>query len=257
MITTVRILSPCAGHYTVHVLAPPTETPNDGDIILCHGLQPRGDYRDAWKNAWTAGDSCWPVDYLVAKLKQLQQPRPVRVLSVAYDSRLMGGHSTFEALATLVYQNLVGMEDVGQSLPTILVGHSLGGLIIKQMCVLADQQAMQHGDCSSKEQKDRHMARAFLKNLRLVAFLATPHSGTWAADFLQGQRLFSLAPVLQILTTTSTTSAQLHADFAKVSEKYQWDLQSFGETEPVKMASARSLHHMLHCACEYDCSHFT
>ena len=161
---------------------------------------------------------------------------PVRVLCVAHDLRLMGGQSTFEALAATVYQNLVRMEDVGQLRPAILIGHSLGGLIIKLICILAKQQAMRHAHCSRKEQKDRHMARVFLKNLRLMAFLATPHGGSWAADVLQGHRLFTWAPVLEIVTTTSSTSAQLHADFAKVSERYQ----SLGETELVKKASATS-----------------
>ena len=222
----------------VHPLVEPSEEERTGgDIVFFHGLQPRGDYRAAWKDTWTAGRSCWPIDYLAHQLEQ-----PVRVLSVAYDSRLTIGRGTFEALAESLFASLVLTEDVGQRRPVVLVGHSLGGLMIKQVCIAAHHRAVQQGDCSPGEERDRRKAQIFLKKLRLVAFFATPHAGSRAADFLQRQRWQRLtwSPLLNLLTTMSEKSAQLHAEFMGISRQFSWTLQSFGERNPVKVVRAPS-----------------
>ena len=157
----------------------------------------------------------------------------------SYDSRLVGACCTPKALAESLYASLVLTEGVGQLRPAILVGHSLGGLIIKQICIHAHELAMQQGASRTTAERDSRRARVFLRNLRLVAFIATPHAGSRAADLLRRQRLFNWSPVLDVLTTVSTTSAELHAEFTRISQQQRWRLHSFGERDPVRKASSR------------------
>ena len=240
----------------MHVLGPPTEGPYAGDIVFFHGLQLGRDYTAAWENTWTAGAGgpCWPVDFLAEQLRQAGQP--VRVMSVAYDSRALGRRCTPEGLAESLYTSLVLTEDVGKLRPIILIGHSLGGLIIKQVCILAHRRAMRQDSeaHSDAERSDRQAARTFLKRLRLVAFLATPHAGSRAADWLRGQWLLSGSPVLDVLTTISKQSATLHAEFSKLSKEFRWSLQAFGERERFLKASLDALHIPGQGLCKHQCS---
>ena len=119
---------------TVYVLyEPPEGTPRTMDVIFIHGLQ-LGDYRQAWLTTWQSKQDdgqkfCWPEIFLG------QDFPGARVLSVSYDSAARKAHdkgrhdlvAIGEALASVLQE-----EDVGE-VPVFFVGHSLGGLVLKQV----------------------------------------------------------------------------------------------------------------------------
>ncbi len=72
--------------------------------------------------------------------------------------------------------------DVDQKI--VLIGHSLGGLVIKSLAVKAHQVALcrpaNRLDTSKKE-----MCRNFLVNIKGIFFYGVPHSGSMIADYVK------------------------------------------------------------------------
>ncbi len=72
--------------------------------------------------------------------------------------------------------------DVDQKI--VLIGHSLGGLVIKSLAVKAHQVALRRPanrlDTSKKE-----MCRNFLVNIKGIFFYGVPHSGSMIADYVK------------------------------------------------------------------------
>jgi hypothetical protein len=83
-----------------------------------------------------------------------------------------------------------------------LIGHSLGGLVIKQLLRTADSMAFHDGQASD-----------FVKRVRRVAFLATPHSGSGLASW--GDRL-------RIIIRPSATTASLVRNDPNLRELNVW-----------------------------------
>ena len=113
---------------------------DDFDVIFIHGLQWSA-WETAWQDTWmTRGESreCWPQTWLVKSFGD----RLYRVLSLSYDSSARASCSikcSFEERATSLGQSLIDFCQIGER-PFILVGHSLGGLVIKRMiCSFYDQ----------------------------------------------------------------------------------------------------------------------
>lgn len=120
---------------TVYELYAPTEGDPAVDVVFFHGLQ-LGDGSRAWHDTWTGtkpGDGskfCWPAELLPADF-----PR-ARVLSLCYDTAARQRHGK-EGVFDLkdLGEYLLGalpQAGVGQR-PLLLVGHSLGGLVLKQV----------------------------------------------------------------------------------------------------------------------------
>jgi pimeloyl-ACP methyl ester carboxylesterase len=86
--------------------------------------------------------------------------------------------------------------------PLVLVGHSMGGLIIKQLIRTADSEALLHPD-----------ARRFLERVEKVAFLATPHGGS---------SLASTAGLLRIILRPSPATASLVQDDPHLRDLRRW-----------------------------------
>ncbi|KAG6550864.1 hypothetical protein Mapa_007478 [Marchantia paleacea] len=95
-------------------------------------------------------DECWPVSMLSAYLAQLQKENgdrlgyEPRVLAVSYNSKIqlsakVGNVDTDDYLLSenLVQNLILDNQGVGQSLPIILVGHDLGGILLKQLILFA------------------------------------------------------------------------------------------------------------------------
>ncbi|KAL7944560.1 hypothetical protein V8C42DRAFT_325181 [Trichoderma barbatum] len=72
---------------------------------------------------------------------------------------LVGGHAGQVEMCTLRRKR-----------PLILIGHSMGGLVIKQVLVLAHQMPPTHPDYANHQN--------FLNSVSSVMFLGTPHEGS-------------------------------------------------------------------------------
>jgi pimeloyl-ACP methyl ester carboxylesterase len=80
--------------------------------------------------------------------------------------------------ATNVLERLL-LEPSLQEGPLILIGHSLGGLVIKQLLRTADGQTC-----------NRTKAANLIQRVKKVAFLATPHTGSGSASWSNWLRIF-------------------------------------------------------------------
>ena len=117
---------------------------------------------------------CWPRDWM----SELSADNNVRVIGVDFDSYLSqwGNTCPSESFRTNLADRSADILErlkasgVGRR-PTIFVGHSLGGLIIKRMLVSA-------AESSAASDADREL----VANARGVLFYGTPHAGTAVAN---------------------------------------------------------------------------
>lgn len=139
--------------------------------IFIHGLG--GDAYLTWQSSSNI-KTCW-LFWLDEDIHDLA------VWTVAYDaavSRWRGAAMHLADRAVNVLERIL-LEPQLQSGEIDLVGHSLGGLVIKQLLRAAESLAYQRANVAG-----------FLTRVRRVAFLATPHSGSGLASLGDRLRIF-------------------------------------------------------------------
>ncbi|KAK7954712.1 SERAC1 protein [Apiospora saccharicola] len=143
----------------------------NADIWFVHGL--RGDKR----NTWSIGDACWPRDYLKDDIPNS------RIFTWGYDSSVL--HLTKGASHATVFghaESLLGdiSETRGTSeeetRPLVFVGHSLGGLVIKEVFGSPPGALIRSAEyLHNKQDEELGSIYACTKG---VVFLGTPHRGS-------------------------------------------------------------------------------
>jgi pimeloyl-ACP methyl ester carboxylesterase len=128
-------------------------------VVLFHGLG--GHVYDTWRQSAVV-DSLWPL-WLARDLPG------IAVFSMGYDasiSRWRGSAMHLTDCATSLLERLLVEPELPDS-PLILIGHSFGGLVIKQLLRTAESEAQIRAEAGN-----------FLKRVKKVVFLATPHTGS-------------------------------------------------------------------------------
>ena len=125
---------------------------------------------------------------------------------------------------------------LGQEHPFVLVGHNIGGLVIKALVVEAAR-ARTNGGNVLDEIRVRN-AKSFLQNLKGVVFYAVPHAG---ADFdsyiekVEGQGLQKhWSGLMQNVRLLSRKMGELTTDFDNVIRNTQIVVYAFGEGKEMK-----------------------
>ncbi|CAM6118869.1 unnamed protein product [Calypogeia fissa] len=211
----------------VYELSKPLGTPSI-QIVFFHGLQDRGS-SDVHLSTWQSRDgSCiWPQTWLVEEFPS------ARVLSVSYFDYLEARLDNFARDSFSLTENvLTDLMDanVGQAsdCPVVLVGHSIGGQFIKELCSQASRFA------SDSERLLRAPSENFLRNMRGIFFYATPHRGIEVAEKL-GKYLNVCPSMMNNFTTWSIPTARLNQLFDKMCADHNWLLAGLGETRPTKL----------------------
>ena len=137
------------------------------DVVFIHGLM--GSVFKTWRQSdKNAGNSdytkCWPQTWLSQDIKWL------RLLAIDYQTQLTDWETDSYAEKTSFLQNI---ESIVQQLikagigkrPLILVGHSMGGILAKQILV----------SCSQSSNSDY---QDILKQTKGVVFYSVPHRGS-------------------------------------------------------------------------------
>jgi pimeloyl-ACP methyl ester carboxylesterase len=151
------------------------------NIIFVHGLG--GDLYGTWRSG-NDPRSSWP-GWLAEDISG------VAVYLLGYEasvSRWRGAAMHLTDRATSVLARILAEPQLQQG-KMILVGHSLGGLVIKQLLRTADSEASYHTDAAD-----------LISRVEKVAFLATPHTGAGLAN---------LGDWLRILVRPSAATACL------------------------------------------------
>ncbi|CAM6087624.1 unnamed protein product [Calypogeia fissa] len=193
-------------------------------VVFFHGFQ-HGSYDKAHLSTWLSKDeSCiWPQDWLKEQFGDAQ------ILSVSYNAMLSRRIQNVDLF--IVVENLVSdllQANVGQEprCPVVLVGHSFGGLVIKQLCVRARNLVAEF----KKESGTTLRLNNLLNNLKGFFFYSTPHIGTPVVD---PELLRADSPLMKYVKNLSNETARLNSDFEHLKVD-SWQMAGLGESLPSK-----------------------
>ncbi|KAL3685673.1 hypothetical protein R1sor_003695 [Riccia sorocarpa] len=200
----------------------------NAELVLFHGVIQKA-CDDMHVRAWMSSNVCWPAVWLQ---DEADFPR-ARILSVKYDSSLdktsKAGVFSMYNLVEALANDLVVISDVGQSgRLVVLVGHDLGGLVIKALCVYLANQISLYPDHAGRERGGvpHRITRFedFLRNVRGIFYFSTPHMGL---EFVGGMTRNDgeLAPYLEIF---NSETAQINYDFEKLRRSREWKTAGLG-----------------------------
>jgi len=185
-------------------------------VIFIHGLG--GSPTKTWQSSIDP-DICWP-QWLAEDIEGLA------VLSVGYEaavSRWKGSAMHLPDRAANVIERIL-LEPSLNTGEIILIGHSLGGLVIKQMLRTAESLAHQRKDVAG-----------FMNRVRRIAFLATPHAGADLA--IWGDRLrilFLPSAATACLVRNDHNLRDLNLWYRDWSVKHGIEHLILAETQPTK-----------------------
>ncbi|CAM6100453.1 unnamed protein product [Calypogeia fissa] len=197
-------------------------------VLFFHGFQ-HGNYENAHLSTWTTedGSSTWLQTWLVADDKYPD----AHILSVAYYASLLksGNGGSFDLYIigeNIVSDLLEANVGVERRCPIILVGHSFGGLVVKEVC----SQVHKRASMGSVKHK------TFLENITGVFFYSTPHRGISrqiSEHFLSRTN----QPLLKYVEILSTSAARLHEDFERLQKQCSWKTAGVGEGSPTELST--------------------
>ncbi|CAM6129719.1 unnamed protein product [Calypogeia fissa] len=161
----------------VYEFASPVVGPPSVELVFFHGLQPKTshDSQEADVATWRSedGKELW-LDWIVGKFPK------ARILCISYGAHAekteKEKHLDMYNLTENLLSDLTHAE-VGQNkCPVVLVGHSIGGLVMKELCLSASGMVARKKEMLTKPVKN------FLDNLNGLFFYSTPHLGTRLAE---------------------------------------------------------------------------
>ncbi|KAL2649761.1 hypothetical protein R1flu_017889 [Riccia fluitans] len=230
------------------------------DIFFFHGLQLEGNsvpHLSTWRSG-NASQELWPQTWLRTRYQD------ARIILLSYDASAIvtnteGRMSLYAIAETLLQDILTARNGVGRNRPVILIGHSFGGLVIKQLCLYAHRRKGAVDEPSE--------VIDFLETIRGVFFYSTPHHGfsDEARSMLFNRRcdktLVTNKALLRFVEVLDADAAILHQGFNNILKTYSWKICGVGEAHPIEGASlplvpdASSRFGDEYCV--LDCDHFS
>ncbi|OAE18947.1 hypothetical protein AXG93_1976s1540 [Marchantia polymorpha subsp. ruderalis] len=195
------------------------------DVVFFHGLQLSHTYV-AHLSTWRSRGSqkeVWPMTWLPEEFPG------ARILSVKYDACIITsaehGRLDLYCTAESLMQDLISAK-VGQHpwRPVILVGHSYGGLVIKQLCL--------HAHLSQSLHLSKEQMAGFLNCVKGIFFYGTPHHGMSSFLSPNGAHLKDASPLVDYVKLLCAESARLHQNFDALRLSYKWSIAGVGESRP-------------------------
>lgn len=193
------------------------------DFVFVHGLG--GGSRKTWSKTGSTSHY-WPQEWIT------KDPafNDVRVCSFGYDSDWAKGKENCLNIhhmgKSLLGELIISPHHSSTSTPIVLIGHSMGGLVIKKAYVLARQ----GGAYESLAQR-----------IRSIFFIATPHRGSDSAKLLNNllqAASMSRAYVADLERGSSAIQA-INDEFRNYSQGVE--LRSFYETQKLKLGMVNML----------------
>lgn len=185
------------------------------DIIFLHGL------RGHAEKTWSKGDICWPRDLLPKDLPH------VRIISWGYDSSVLkpikaSSQASIFGHAENLLHDLSRIRDSwdAEIRPIIFVGHSLGGLVIKEALIRASEYH------SNGQHPDLGAIHSCTKG---VVFLGTPHRGSGKASI--GEIVSNIAKIG--LQRPNDKLIEVLAEDSQVLERQMKSFTSLSNTLPI------------------------
>ncbi len=185
----------------------------DTHVIFIHGLS--GDIEKTWVSGTGSESEFWPY-WLDEELSN------VAVWSVGYPAarlKFRGASMAIEDRAKSILARLLAETALATG-TIILVGHSMGGVIIKQMIRLVHQQA---------NTGTRPDAADFEARIRKTAFIAAPHQGSWMSSV--GTTLGIASAATKSLTRNNPNLRDLAQWFVDYVTQHSLGVLGLGETQ--------------------------
>ncbi|KAL3687698.1 hypothetical protein R1sor_014007 [Riccia sorocarpa] len=145
-------------------------------------------------------------------------------------------------LGESLVRSLVVLEGVGRTCPFVLVGHCLGGMVLKKILFFAESFANEERSCRSVSRA----YQTFLEHVKGAFFLSTPHLGS---DVPIQSMVHRGGPLLENLKLLGTESARINAEFVKLRNRYKW--RTFGVFPANQTAATKLLPYLADTAEEY------
>ncbi|KAL3676127.1 hypothetical protein R1sor_026075 [Riccia sorocarpa] len=215
---------------SVFEVSRPSEGYIDLEVVFLHGFCSKSDV-DSYYQTWMKADGS--ENWLDTALTEAF-PR-ARILSVSYDSSLITSSCTgrldMHLLGESLVQSLVDLAGVGRTCPVVLVGHCLGGMVLKKIVHFAERSANEERSCRSFPRP----YETFLKHVKGAFFCSTPNLGS---DVPIRSMVNQGGPLLDYLKLLGTESSRMNGEFAKLRSRYRW--RTFGvfpanQTETTKL----------------------
>ena len=128
------------------------------------------------------------------------------------------------------------MWKLGQEHPFVLVGHNIGGLVIKALVVEASR-ATRTNVVNQLDERRVQNAKSFLQNLKGVVFYAVPHAGAHFDSYLkkvEGRKVGkNEAGLMENVRLLSRKMGDLSTDFDNVIGRTRV-VYAFGEGKEMK-----------------------
>lgn len=183
-------------------------------VILIHGLN--GHFLDSWRHADAPSDACWP--------HWLSEDSGCDVYLLEYDASLSRWQHQAMPLPDQGDQvaSLFSVHPALAERQLVLIGHSMGGLVIKTLIT----QSMQKDD-------PRH--QAMVRRICGVVFIATPHQGAELANLAQALgKLLRPNPQVSNLQLHDAHLRQLNHTFRAEHARLGFAVQVFAESRDLE-----------------------
>lgn len=202
------------------------------EVVFFHGFEFRDSREEYWKD-WLSSDQsqCWPQTWLVEEFPK------ARILSVSYDSRLVRGDNMVDiyvAAENISLGLIKGLVGKSPDCPVIFVGHSLGGLVMKNVCVqYAYWSVLKSSDILQGNFPNR------TQKLKGLFFYATPHLGSPLLSQNRTRILSGapLSPLGELMLVLSTPMARLNGEFSQLQNQFRWNVYGVGEMLETELVS--------------------
>ncbi|KAK8038536.1 hypothetical protein PG993_006947 [Apiospora rasikravindrae] len=200
------------------VYRPSSGSSSAAHIVFVHGLGGGSEH------TWSKNGVLWPRDLL-------PKQAPFRNTGI----HIFGYESNFKKSSTLnihdfsksLLNNLLNSPDINDgNSPIVLIGHSMGGLVMKQAYILAKQMPA-YSNVATR--------------IKAIIFIATPHTGSELAPILE--RIFrmtsGLKPYLEDLGRNSNAVQSINTLFPAHSADLM--IHSFYETDALSVGGLRDV----------------
>ncbi|CAM6118930.1 unnamed protein product [Calypogeia fissa] len=194
------------------------------EIIFFPGLQLEDFSNSFWKT-WLAMDDehvVWPKEVLSTMFPA------ARILCISYQE--VAGQtdkSDIDILGESLVHDIIQdrNHNIGQHCPVFLVGHSLGGTVIKNFVLSAYEKCDLFNNGNFEEDID-----TFLENIRGVFYYAAPNGGSRIAEL--ASQITSSSPILELLKKVNAVSGTINEEFRQ--QRVNLILPSFAVAEGCK-----------------------
>ncbi|KAJ7353680.1 hypothetical protein DFH08DRAFT_692107 [Mycena albidolilacea] len=200
-------------------------------IVALHGLNGHAFRSWEYRNPSGKESFMWLRDYLPEQVPE------ARVMTYGYNANMYSDISTgrLRMFTKTFLQELRYMRESDPSRPLILVGHSMGGLLVKQALLVAHARADRHFD-------------SILNSVTGVAFLGTPHQGAngvsnakFVVNFVRAFKIDVHVKLLESLDPKSMILFDQTDDFRQLVSSKGIEIASLFETRKTKIVGSSKI----------------